>query len=408
MSSEERLIRYCRIDTQSDPAHEDVTPSTQKQFDLARVLEKELKELGLEDVTLDEHCYVYGRLPANTEKNVKTVGFIAHMDTAPDFSGTNVNPRIIENFDGNDIALNPEVTLKMEDFPWMRELKGKRLMVTDGTTLLGADDKAGIVSIMEALVWMKEHPEFIHGDISVGFTPDEEIGNGPKYFDVKKFNADFAYTMDGGTVCELADETFNAASAQAVFKGFSIHPGEAKDRMINAALAAVKFAAMLPGHAVPEHTEGREGFIHLHNMEGDCESAKLSYILRDHDGAKLEEKKELIRKTADYINAMYGTEVCTVTIRDSYRNMKEVLDQHPQAVDTARAVMEELGLQVQNTPVRGGTDGSQITFMGLPCPNLGCGGGNFHGRYEYCVMEELEMAREVILGIIRHTAEADA
>ena len=408
MSSEERLIRYCRIDTQSDPAHEDVTPSTQKQFDLARVLEKELKELGLEDVTLDEHCYVYGRLPANTEKNVKTVGFIAHMDTAPDFSGTNVNPRIIENFDGNDIALNPEVTLKMEDFPWMRELKGKRLMVTDGTTLLGADDKAGIVSIMEALVWMKEHPEFIHGDISVGFTPDEEIGNGPKYFDVNKFNADFAYTMDGGTVCELADETFNAASAQAVFKGFSIHPGEAKDRMINAALAAVKFAAMLPGHAVPEHTEGREGFIHLHNMEGDCESAKLSYILRDHDGAKLEEKKELIRKTADYINAMYGTEVCTVTIRDSYRNMKEILDQHPQAVDTARAVMEELGLQVQNTPVRGGTDGSQITFMGLPCPNLGCGGGNFHGRYEYCVMEELEMAREVILGIIRHTAEADA
>ena len=408
MSSEERLIRYCRIDTQSDPAHEDVTPSTQKQFDLARVLEKELKELGLEDVTLDEHCYVYGRLPANTDKNVKTVGFIAHMDTAPDFSGTNVNPRIIENFDGNDIALNPEVTLKMEDFPWMRELKGKRLMVTDGTTLLGADDKAGIVSIMEALVWMKEHPEFIHGDISVGFTPDEEIGNGPKYFDVNKFNADFAYTMDGGTVCELADETFNAASAQAVFKGFSIHPGEAKDRMINAALAAVKFAAMLPGHAVPEHTEGREGFIHLHNMEGDCESAKLSYILRDHDGAKLEEKKELIRKTADYINAMYGTEVCTVTIRDSYRNMKEILDQHPQAVDTARAVMEELGLQVQNTPVRGGTDGSQITFMGLPCPNLGCGGGNFHGRYEYCVMEELEMAREVILGIIRHTAEADA
>ncbi|MCR4950035.1 MAG: peptidase T [Solobacterium sp.] len=408
MSSEERLIRYCRIDTQSDPAHEDVTPSTAKQFDLARVLETELKELGLEDVTLDEHCYVYGRLPANTEKNVKTVGFIAHMDTAPDFSGTNVNPRIIENFDGNDIALNPEVTLKMEDFPWMRELKGKRLMVTDGTTLLGADDKAGIVSIMEALVWLKEHPEFKHGAISVGFTPDEEIGNGPKYFDVKKFNADFAYTMDGGTVRELADETFNAASALVTFKGFSIHPGEAKDRMINAALAAVKFAAMLPAHEVPEHTEGREGFIHLHNMEGDCESAKLSYILRDHDGAKLEEKKELIRKTADYINAMYGTEVCTCTLRDSYRNMKEVLDQHPQAVDTARAVMEELGLQVLNTPVRGGTDGSQITFMGLPCPNLGCGGGNFHGRYEYCVMEELEMAREVILGIIRHTAEAEA
>ncbi len=407
MSSEERLIRYCRIDTQSDPSHEDVTPSTQKQFDLAKLLVSELEELGMSDVYLDEHCYVYAKLPANTDRKTKRTGFIAHMDTAPDFSGTDVKPRIIECFDGNDIALNEEVTLKMSDFPWMRELKGKRLMVTDGTTLLGADDKAGITCIMEALVYLKEHPEVKHGQISVAFTPDEEIGNGPKYFDVKRFDADFAYTMDGGTVRELADETFNAASAEVTFKGLSIHPGEAKDRMINAALAAMKYQALLPGHMVPEHTAGREGFIHLHGMQGDCESASLSYIIRDHDSELLEKKKELMKEAVSYINTLYGTEVCSIRIRDSYRNMKEVLDQHPEAVRIARSVMEDLGLTVLNEPVRGGTDGSQITFMGLPCPNLGCGGGNFHGRYEYCVMEELEMAREVILGIIQKTAEEE-
>ena len=405
MSSEERLIRYCMIDTQSDPAREDVTPSTEKQFDLARLLVKELEELGMENVTVDEHCYVYARLSSNMEEKAPAVGFIAHMDTAPDFSGTGVKPRIIPCFDGSDIALNDEVTLKMADFPWMKELKGKRLMVTDGNTLLGADDKAGITCIMEALVYLKEHPEIKHGDVAVAFTPDEEIGNGPKYFDVRRFNADFAYTMDGGTVRELADETFNAASAEVAFKGFSIHPGEAKDRMINAALAACRYQSLLPGHMVPEHTEGREGFIHLHGMSGDCESAVLSYIIRDHDLGKLEEKKEILKKAAELINAEYGTEVCRVALKDSYRNMKEVLDEHPEAVNIAREVMESLGLSVLNTPVRGGTDGSQITFMGLPCPNLGCGGGNFHGRYEYCVMEELEMAREVILGIVRRTAE---
>lgn len=405
MSATERLIRYCQIDTQSDPANEDETPSTKKQFDLARVLEKELNELGLEDVCLDEHCYVYAKLPSNLDHDVKTVGFIAHMDTAPDFSGTGVNPRVIRNFDGNDIALNENVIMKMDSFPWMRDFKGKDLLVTDGNTLLGADDKAGITCIMEALVYMKEHPEFRHGPIAVAFTPDEEIGNGPKYFDVKKLGADFAYTMDGGTVAELADETFNAASAAVHFKGFSIHPGEAKDKMINAALAAVEFADLLPKHMIPAHTEGREGFIHLHNMKGDCESAELEYILRDHDIAKLEEKKELMRKAADFINEAYGEGTCEISFRDSYHNMKEILDQHPEVSAYARKAIGMLGYEVKHEPVRGGTDGSQLSFMGLPCPNLGAGGGNFHGRYEYCVLNELEEARTLILNIVKLISE---
>lgn len=404
MGAAERLIRYCQIDTQSDPANEDVTPSTEKQFDLAKVLKQELEELGLEDVSLDEHCYVYAKLPGNLDHKVKTVGFIAHMDTAPDFSGKDVKPRIIEDFDGNDIVLNENVVMKMDSFPWMRELRGKRLMVTDGNTLLGADDKAGITCIMEALVYLKEHPEVKHGEIAVAFTPDEEIGNGPKYFDIEKFGADFAYTMDGGTVRELSDETFNAASAVVTFKGFSIHPGEAKDRMINAALAASEYACSLPAHMIPAHTEGREGFIHLHNMKGDCEEAVLEYIIRDHDLSKLEDKKEVMRQAADFINAKYGTEVASVTFRDSYRNMKEILDQYPEVSEYARKAIGMLGYEIVHEPVRGGTDGAQLSFRGLPCPNLGAGGGNFHGRYEYCVVDELEEARTVILNIVQLVA----
>lgn len=401
MSAAERLIRYCQIDTQSDPYNENETPSTQKQFDLARLLEKELNELGLKSVSLDEHCYVYAKLPGNLDRETKTVGFIAHMDTAPDFSGTGVKPRIIRNFDGNDIQLNDEIVMKMDSFPWMREFKGKDLMVTDGNTLLGADDKAGITCIMEALVWLKEHPEFEHGPIAVAFTPDEEIGNGPKYFDVEKFGADFAYTMDGSTVAELADETFNAASAAVKFKGFSIHPGEAKDKMINAGLVASEYIGLLPKHMTPAHTEKREGFIHLHNMKGDCESAELEYIIRDHDAAKLEAKKELMRIAADYINAQYGEGTAEVSFRDSYRNMKEILDQYPQVSEYAANAIRELGYEVKHEPIRGGTDGAQLSFRGLPCPNLGAGGGNFHGRYEYCVLNELEEARTLILNIIR-------
>ena len=405
MSAAERLIRYCKIDTQSDPANEQETPSSKKQFDLANLLVEELKELGLQDVSVDEHCYVYAKLPSNLDKKVDTVGFIAHMDTAPDFSGTGVNPRIIENFDGKDIALNKDVTLSMERFPWMKEFKGKRLMVTDGNTLLGADDKAGITSIMEALVYLHDHPEVKHGEIAIGFTPDEEIGNGPRFFDVEKFGAKFAYTMDGGTVRELSDETFNAASAVLHFSGRSIHPGSAKNRMINAAKLACEYQTMMPAHAVPEHTELWEGFIHLHNMKGDVESAELEYIIRDHDYQKLTEKKELMLKAAEFINTKYGEGIVTIEIKDSYRNMKEVLDKDPTAVIVAKKSMEELGIHILQEPIRGGTDGAQLSFMGLPCPNIGCGGGNFHGRFEYCVIDELELSIQVILKIIQNVAE---
>lgn len=406
MSAEERLIRYCKVDTQSDPKNDGETPSTKKQFDLAKVLVQELQDLNMENVVLDEHCYVYAWLPANTDAKVKTVGFIAHMDTAPDFSGTNVNPRIIENFDGKDIVLNPEVTTKMSDFPQMKELKGKRLMVTDGTTLLGADDKAGIVSIMEALVYLKDHPEVRHGRIAVAFTPDEEIGNGPKYFDLQKFGADFAFTMDGGEIAAFSDETFNASSAEITFKGFSIHPGEAKNRMINAAALACAYQEALPEHMTPEHTEGREGFIHLIEMSGNTEEAHLSYILRDHDAAKLEKKKEIIQQTAAYINIMHGEGTCTVVIKDTYRNMYEVLKNTPEVRRIAWKSLQELGIEPYDEPIRGGTDGAQLSFRGLPCPNLGNGGGNFHGRYEYCVIEELEQACQLILNIIKNTQEA--
>jgi len=405
MSAEERLIRYCQVDTQSDPSHEDVTPSSQKQFDLAKILKEELEELGVKDVVLDEHCYVYGKLPSNLSEPVKKVGFIAHMDTAPDFSGTNVKPRIIECFDGEDIVLNDTMVTRMSDFPQMKELKGKRLMVTDGTTLLGADDKAGIVAIMEALVYLKEHPEYPHGEIRVGFTPDEEIGNGTKYFSIEQFDADFAYTMDGGTVSELSDETFNAASAVVKFQGFSIHPGSAKNKMINAARIATQYQQALPEYMTPEHTEDREGFIHLHGMQGNVETAVLDYIIRDHDKQKLEEKKEILKKACEYFNTVYGKQVCTIEIRDSYPNMKSVLQEKPEAVDIAWKVLEGMGFNVVNEPVRGGTDGAMLTIRGLPCPNLGAGGGNFHGPYEYCVMEELEQATEVILKIISVVAE---
>ena len=406
MSAEERLIRYRRVDTQSDPKNDGETPSTRKQFDLAKILEQELKELGLENVELDEHCYVYGWLPANTDVKAKTVGFIAHMDTAPDFSGKDVKPRIIEDFDGNDIVLNPEVVLKMEDFPQMRDLKGKRLMVTDGNTLLGADDKAGVTCIMEAMAYLHEHPEVKHGRIAVAFTPDEEIGNGPKYFDVKKFGADFAYTMDGGEIAEFSEETFNAASASVAFKRFSIHPGSAKNKMVNAASLACKFQEILPEHMTPEHTEGREGFIHLTEMSGNTEEAHLSYIIRDHDAKKLAEKKQLLTQTASYINIMHGEGSCEITFKDAYHNMYEVLKDVPEVRQIAWKSLEELGIEPHDEPIRGGTDGAELSFRGLPCPNLGNGGGNFHGRYEYCVIEELEQACQLVLNIIKNTQEA--
>ncbi|MGM9942417.1 MAG: peptidase T [Bulleidia sp.] len=406
MNVEERVIRYCRIDTQSDPSHEDVTPSTEKQFDLARVLKQELEELGLEDVKLDEHCYVYGWLPSNTDHEVPTVGFIAHMDTAPDYSGTGVNPRVIECYDGNDIVLSDDVVMKVSDFPDLPSVKGKRLVVTDGSTLLGADDKAGIAAIMDALQYYHEHPEVKHGRIAIGFTPDEEIGNGAKYFDIEGFGADFAYTMDGGNIDELSDETFNAASVRLTFNGFSIHPGSGKDKLINAASMACEYQSLLPSHMTPEHTEGREGFIHLIGIEGSSAKASSAYIIRDHDRAKLDEKKKLMKDAAAWMNALHGEGSVEIEVMDSYHNMKEVLIERPMAVDTARRAMKELGLAALSDPIRGGTDGAELSLRGLPCPNLGTGGRNCHGRYEYCVVEELQMAAELIKKIIALIEEA--
>lgn len=400
----ERLTRYCQIDTQSDP-HSGTTPSTEKQFHLAKLLVEELKELGLEEITLDEHCYVYAKLPANIENECAKVGFIAHLDTAPDFTAEHVNPRVIECFDGNDIVLNPDVIMRMDDFPWMRKFKGKTLMVTDGNSLLGSDDKAGITSIMEALTYLREHPEIKHGTICVAFTPDEEIGEGTKYFDLEKMGADFAYTMDGGPICEVADENFNASGATVTFKGISIHPGAAKDRMINASRCAAFFQSLLPEEKTPENTAGFEGFIHLHGMKGDVESAELEYILRDHDKQKLQEQKDLLTKAVELVNLRFGKQVAEITFSDTYENMKEVLQNYPQVSKYAREALLDLGIQPVTEPIRGGTDGAHLSFMGLPCPNLGNGGGNFHGRFEYNVIDELEQAVQLIVRIAEKVAE---
>ncbi len=404
MSAAERLIRYCKINTQSDP-DSGTHPSAEREFDLARLLVQELKELGLTDVLLDEHGYVYAHLPSNLDRPVRTVGFIAHMDTAPDFSGEGVNPRVIEHYDGGDIVLNGQRTTQVRDFPHMKELKGKTLIVTDGTTLLGADDKAGVTCIMEALAYYQANPDVKHGPIAAAFTPDEEIGEGAMFFDVAKMNADFAYTMDGDTVAVMSDETFNAASAEVKVQGFSIHPGEAKNKLKNAARIAAEYISLLPAEQTPEHTEGREGFIHLTGMKGATEQASLSFILRDHDRAKLAEKKKLMESAAEYLNRKYGEGTVTAVITDSYRNMKEVLADCPEVSEIALRAIRDIGYEPQVVPVRGGTDGSNISFMGLPCPNLGAGGGNFHGPYEYCVVEELEDAVKLILRIAALTAE---
>ena len=406
MNIEERFIRYCRIDTQSDTNNDAVTPSTEKQFELAKLLKAELDELGLENVQLDEHCYVYGWLPSNLDHEMETVGFIAHMDTAPDYSGTGVNPRIIEKYDGKDIPLSDTVTMKVEDFPDLVKAEGKRLIVTDGSTLLGGDDKAGVAAIMDTLQYYHDHPEVKHGRIAIGFTPDEEIGNGPKYFDIEKFGADFAYTMDGGDIDELSDETFNAASAKLTFHGFSIHPGSAKNKMINAAALACEYQNLLPEHMTPEHTEGREGFIHLIGINASSASAVSEYIIRDHDRTKLNEKKKLMEDAVTYMNALHGEGTVEIEIVDAYHNMKEVLDEHPSAVNTARKAMHALGLKAVSDPVRGGTDGAELSLRGLPCPNLGNGDRNCHGRYEYVIVEEMKKSSELIRKIIEVITDA--
>ncbi len=398
MSAEERLIRYCKVDTQSDPYNNEI-PSTEKQFDLANMLVEELHEMGIEDASVDDHCYVYAHLKANTDKKCQTVGFLAHMDTAPDYSGTNVNPRVIRNYDGSDITLQEGVVTRVEDFPYLTKCVGKTLIVTDGNTLLGADDKAGITAIMEALDYWLSHPEVEHGDIAIAFTPDEEVGMGPSKFDVKKFGASFAYTMDGGPIDVYSDETFNAAAAVVECTGLSIHPGSAKGHMINALNTAVQFHNMLPEHSRPEHTEGREPFFHLTNLNGNVDHATAEYIIRAHERNDFNTMKKAMVDAGAYLNNLYGTDVIDVKITDTYYNMKEILKDRPEVSGIAVKALAELGYTAENESVRGGTDGSQITFMGIPCPNLGTGGQNCHGRYEYCVVEEMEKAAELIVKI---------
>jgi len=398
---EERFIKYVKIDTQS--VHDmDVVPSTEKQKDLGVVLVEELKELGLADAFMDDHGYVYATLPANEEKaGVPVIGFLAHMDTTPDYSGTNVNPRIVR-YDGGDIVLNEElgIVLSPSQFPCLNEVKGHELIVTDGTTLLGADDKAGVADIMDMLDYFYEHPEVKHGTIKVAFTPDEEVGNGPKFFDVKGFGADFAYTLDGGQLGNVCYETFNACDAKIYVKGLQTHPGVAKDKMKNSIMIAMELDLMLPKLEVPEHTEGFEGYHHLTDATGTISNTYFKYIIRDHDKTLFEQKKAQIRKAAEFLNRKYGEGTVTVDIQDTYYNMKYVLGDYAHCVDTAMEVIREFGVEPKIVAVRGGTDGSQLSYMGLPCPNLHDGGYIAHSKYEFASLTEMRVISQTLAKLV--------
>ena len=400
MALVERFLKYVSFDTQSSEETE-VTPSTPGQMVFARYLKEELESLGLEDITLDEHGYLFATLPANIDKPVPTIGFIAHMDTSPDMSGKDVSPRIVQNYDGSDIVLCEEgkVVLSPEQFPELLDHKGEDLIVTNGKTLLGADDKAGIAEIVSAIVYLKEHPEIKHGKIRIGFNPDEEIGLGAHKFDVEKFGCDWAYTMDGGEAGELEFENFNAASAKITFKGRNVHPGYAKNKMINSIRVANRFCAMLPGHETPEHTEGYEGFYHLISFNGDVEQTTVAYIIRDHDRARFETRKKEMEQFVQKINAEYGEGTATLELRDQYYNMREKIEPVMHIIDTAFAAMEAVGVKPNVKPIRGGTDGAQLSFKGLPCPNIFAGGLNFHGRYEFVPIQNMEKAMNVIVKI---------
>ena len=400
MALVERFLKYVSFDTQSSEETE-VTPSTPGQMVFAKYLKEELESLGLEDITLDEHGYLFATLPANIDKPVPTIGFIAHMDTSPDMSGKEVSPRIVQNYDGSDIVLCAEenVVLSPSQFPELLDHKGEDLIVTNGKTLLGADDKAGIAEIVSAIVYLKEHPEIKHGKIRIGFNPDEEIGLGAHKFDVEKFGCDWAYTMDGGEIGELEFENFNAASAKITFKGRNVHPGYAKNKMINSIRVANRFCAMLPAHETPEHTEGYEGFYHLISFNGDVEQTTVAYIIRDHDRARFESRKKKIERFVSEINAEYGEGTATLELRDQYYNMREKIEPVMHIIDTAFAAMEAVGVKPNVKPIRGGTDGAQLSFKGLPCPNIFAGGLNFHGRYEFVPIQNMEKAMKVIVKI---------
>ncbi|CEA16379.1 MAG TPA: peptidase T [Fermentimonas caenicola] len=399
MTIVDRFIKYARIDTQSDE-NSTQTPSTQKQFNLAKEVEKEALEMGLVDVSLDNNCYFMATLPSNTNKKVPVIGFISHFDTSPDMSGNNVNPRIVKNYDGKDIVLNEtnNVVLSPNDFPELLSHKGEDIIVTDGTTLLGADDKAGIAEIMSAMQYLIDHPEIEHGKIRIAFTPDEEIGRGADKFDVEKFGADWAYTMDGSEVGELEYENFNAASAKIEIQGRNVHPGYAKNKMINALHVANELISLLPKEQRPEHTEGYEGFFHLISLSGTVEEANLSFIIRDHDRNKFEDRKELLIHSVDILNKLYDNRL-KLTLKDQYYNMREKVEPVMHIVNYAYRAMEELGIKPNVKPIRGGTDGSRLSFMGLPCPNIFAGGMNFHGKYEYLPIPSMEKASKVVVKI---------
>ena len=399
MTIVDRFIKYACIDTQSDE-NSTQTPSTQKQFNLAKEVEKEALEMGLVDVSLDNNCYFMATLPSNTNKKVPVIGFISHFDTSPDMSGNNVNPRIVKNYDGKDIVLNEtnNVVLSPNDFPELLSHKGEDIIVTDGTTLLGADDKAGIAEIMSAMQYLIDHPEIEHGKIRIAFTPDEEIGRGADKFDVEKFGADWAYTMDGSEVGELEYENFNAASAKIEIQGRNVHPGYAKNKMINALHVANELISLLPKEQRPEHTEGYEGFFHLISLSGTVEEANLSFIIRDHDRNKFEDRKELLIHSVDILNKLYDNRL-KLTLKDQYYNMREKVEPVMHIVNYAYRAMEELGIKPNVKPIRGGTDGSRLSFMGLPCPNIFAGGMNFHGKYEYLPIPSMEKASKVVVKI---------
>lgn len=398
----ERFLSYAAIDTQSEEGSTAV-PTTEKQHNLAGLLVQELEKMGAKEITYDkEHCYVYASVPAaKGMEEVPVLGFIAHMDTAPAVTGKNVKPRMIENYDGKDIVLNQtqDIIMKTEDFPELTDYVGKRLIVTDGTTLLGADDKAGVAEIMTMAEYLLEHPELKHGKIRIGFTPDEEVGAGADYFDVELFGAKYAYTVDGGKLGELEYENFNAAGAKVLFQGRSVHPGEAKNKMKNALLLAMEFQAMLPVFENPMYTENYEGFYHLDEMHGTVEKTQAEYIIRDHDRTRFEDRKDFFLKIGSYLNEKYGEGTVTIELKDSYYNMREVIEQNMELIDNAKTAMEELGITPVVTPIRGGTDGARLSFMGLPCPNLCTGGHNFHGKFEYICADSMEKIVELLVRI---------
>ncbi|MCS3281652.1 peptidase T [Bacteroides salyersiae] len=406
MALVERFLKYVSFDTQSSEETR-ITPSTPGQMVFAKYLKSELESLGPEEITLDEHGYLFATLPANTDKEIPTIGFIAHMDTSPDMSGKDVTSRIVENYNGSEIVLDAEerVVLSPAQFPELLDHKGEDLIVTNGKTLLGADDKAGIAEIVSAMAYLKEHPEIKHGKIRIGFNPDEEIGEGAHKFDVEKFGCEWAYTMDGGEVGELEFENFNAAAAKITFKGRNVHPGYARHKMINSIRIANQFISMLPRHETPEHTEGYEGFYHLIGIQGDVEQTTLSYIIRDHDRSRFESRKREMAHLVRKINAEFGEDIAVLELRDQYYNMREKIEPVMHIIDTAFAAMEAVGVKPNVKPIRGGTDGAQLSFKGLPCPNIFAGGLNFHGRYEFVPVQNMEKAMKVIVKIAELVAQ---